>query len=306
MKLKKKISMLLVASMLSSSLVFAAPEDIEGSLSSMEVATYGKAQAGPVMERIERLEREYNGRLNSGSMTSRIDALYDELYTNDNAPSKEALMNAIEWNVRREVSDEPLITRLSAMEMKIIGKTGTGTLTERLDDLSTASFGENQLPMVKTTIPAGTLIKIALSEPVTTKNIKVGDKVKYHVAADVVSDGVLVFTKGAKGEGKVTKVSPARNFGRNAELVVEFEKTKAMEGTYVDTYVGEASKTEMKNAAMAAGASIAGIALLGPVGIIAGAFVKGKNIELPEGTELYVETKHDTPLYGVQMAINAE
>ncbi|MBR3624339.1 MAG: hypothetical protein IKN43_13445 [Selenomonadaceae bacterium] len=306
MKLKKKISMLLVASMLSSSFVFAAPEDIEGSLSSMEVATYGKAQTGAVMERIERLEREYNGKLSAGSMTSRIDALYDELYTNENAPSKEALMNAIEWNVRREVSDEPLITRLSAMEMKIVGKTGTGTLTERLDDLSIASFGENQLPVVKTNVPAGTLIKIALSEPVTTKNIKVGDKVKYHVAADVISDGILIFTKGAKGEGKVTKVTPARNFGRNAELVVEFEKTKAMEGTYVDTYVGEASKTEMKNAAMAAGASIAGIALLGPVGIIAGAFVKGKNIELPEGTELYVETKHDTPLYGVQMAINAE
>ena len=40
--------------------------------------------------------------------------------------------------------------------------------------------------------------------------------------------------------------------------------------------------------------------ILGPIGVIAGAFVHGKNIELPEGTEVYVQTKAETTLYGVQ------
>ena len=35
------------------------------------------------------------------------------------------------------------------------------------------------------------------------------------------------------------------------------------------------------------------------IGIIGGAFINGKNIELPEGTEFYVQTKSDTVLYGV-------
>lgn len=305
-KLKKIIASFLITSMLSANLVFAAPENIEESLGSMEMDTYGAAQIGPVMERIERLEREYTGTLNRGSMGERIDALYNKLYVNESEPSVEALANAIEWNIRHEVSDDPILSRISALEMKITGKTGEGTISSRLDELSKASFGENRLPVQKCVVPAGTLIKIALSETVTTKNIKVGDKVPFHVAEDVIVDGVLVFTKGGKGEGKVTKMQPAKNFGRNAELLVEFEKTKAMEGTYVETFVGEASKTEMERMGLAAGASIAGMVLLGPIGIIAGAFVKGKNIELPAGTQLIIETKLDNSLYGVPMEIKAE
>lgn len=305
-RLKKLISSFLITTMLSANLVFAAPENIETTLANMEMDTYGAAQMGAVMERIERLEREYNGALNKGSMGERIDALYNELYINESEPSIEALTNAIEWNIRHEVSDDPIISRVSAIEMKIMGKTGEGTVSGRLDALSKASFGENRLPVQKCTVPAGTLIKIALSEGVSTKNIKVGDIVNFHIAEDVITDGVLVFTKGAKGQGKVTKMQPAKNFGRNAELLVEFEKVKAMEGTYVETYVGEASKTEMERMGLAAGASIAGMVLLGPIGIIAGAFVKGKNIELPAGTELYIETKLDNSLYGVPMNIKAE
>ena len=97
----------------------------------------------------------------------------------------------------------------------------------------------------------------------------------------------------------MTKVKQARNFGRNAEVNIDFNKTKSIDGTYVDTYVGEEAKKEMKSLAMAAGASLAGIAVLGPIGIVAGAFVHGKDVRLPAGTELYIQTKADTTLYGV-------
>ena len=62
----------------------------------------------------------------------------------------------------------------------------------------------------------------------------------------------------------------------------------------------EKAKKQMETVAMAAGASLAGIAVLGPVGIVAGAFVNGKNIDLKAGTELYIQTKADTTLYGIQ------
>ena len=45
---------------------------------------------------------------------------------------------------------------------------------------------------------------------------------------------------------------------------------------------------------------LAGIAVLGPLGVVAGAFVHGKNVDLPAGTELYIQTKSDTTLFGVQ------
>ena len=50
---------------------------------------------------------------------------------------------------------------------------------------------------------------------------------------------------------------------------------------------------------MAAGASLAGMLILGPIGIIGGAFVHGKNVDLPEGTELYIQTAEETTVYGI-------
>jgi hypothetical protein len=142
--------------------------------------------------------------------------------------------------------------------------------------------------------------QVVISRKMANKlHLKAGDKVRYKVAEDVLVDGNLIFAKGEPGEGTVEKVRQAKNFGRNAEVQIDFNKTKSIDGTEIETYVGEESKQEMKHMAMAAGASVAGMLLLGPIGIIGGAFVKGKNIDLPEGTELYIQTKNEESLYGV-------
>lgn len=194
---------------------------------------------------------------------------------------------------------DPVDSRIADLEMDMTGKTGTGTYKQRLAALSQASFGSATLPLDQVRVPAETLIKVALVSPVNSNNLKVGDTIQYKIADDVIVNGKLVFAKGLPGEGTVTKVKQARNFGRNAEVEIDFNKTKSIDGTYVDTYIGEAAKKEMKNLAMAAGASLAGIAILGPIGIVAGAFVHGKDVNLPAGTELYIQTKADTTLYGV-------
>lgn len=194
---------------------------------------------------------------------------------------------------------EPVDSRMADLEMSMTGKTGTGTYKQRLASLSKASFGTAVLPLEQVRVPAETLIKIALVTPVDSDNLKVGDTIRYKIADDVIVNGKLVFAKGLPGEGTVTKVKQARNFGRNAEVNIDFNKTKSIDGTYVDTYIGEEAKKEMKSLAMAAGASLAGIAVLGPIGIVAGAFVHGKDVRLPAGTELYIQTKADTTLYGV-------
>ena len=236
-------------------------------------------------------------------MMARVDALYDEVYTNSTKPSILAELNAIEWNINHEVSMNSVEKRVADMEMSINGKTSEGTYKQRIKALSEASFGSATLPLAQTIVPANTLIKVALVDPVNTKNIKVGDTVRFKVASDVIVNGKLVFAKGEPGEGEVTKVTHARNFGRNAKLEIDFRQTKAIDGTDVDTFVGDEAKAEMKSLAMAAGASLAGIVLLGPIGIIGGAFVNGKDIDLPEGTELYIQTKADTTLYGVATTI---
>ena len=209
-------------------------------------------------------------------------------------------LNAIEWNINHETSLHSVQERVSEMEVALLGKTSEGTFQKRISALSEASFGTKEIPVSPVSVPANTLVKVALVTPVNAKNLKVGDTIEYQVADDVFVGDVLVFTKGSRGEGTVTKVKQAKNFGRNAAVDIDFKNTKALDGTYVTTFIGEEAKKEMQHLAMAAGASLAGIAVLGPLGVVAGAFVHGKNIDLPAGTELYIQTKADTTVYGVQ------
>lgn len=277
----------------------AAPTTVQDKLAAIEKDTYGTEQTGALTDRINKLEKDYTGTHRTGSMMSRVDAIYNQLYTNSTKPSVLTEINAIEWNINHEVSMKPVESRVADMEMTFNGKTSEGTYAQRVQELGKLSFGSETLPIVQTDVPANTLIKVALVDPVNAKNLKAGDVIRYKVIQDVIVNDQLVFAKGEPGEGLVKKVTQAKNFGRNAEVVIEFHKTKAIDGTYVETLLGTESEKEMKNLAMAAGASLAGIVILGPIGIIGGAFVKGKNVDLPEGTEFYIQTKNDTMLYGV-------
>ena len=302
MKFRKVCAIFLSAMLLVSSMGMdsaATPETVQAKLSAMEKDTYGTEQTGALLDRINKLEKDYDGTHRTGSMMARVDALYSEIYTNGSKPSVLAELNAIEWNIDHEVSMKSVEKRVADMEMTINGQTNEGTYKKRIQALASSSFGTVDLPMVQINVPKNTLIKVALVDPVNTKNLKKGDTIRYKVAADVIVDGKLVFAKGEPGDGVVTKVKQARNFGRNAELEIDYKQTKSIDGTYVATFMGEESKQEMKNLAMAAGASLAGIVILGPIGVIGGAFVKGKNIDLPEGTEFYIQTKDNTTMYGV-------
>ena len=296
------LALTLVLALTSVGTAFAAepPNAVQSKLALIEQDTYGQEQTGALIDRINRLERDYDGAHRAGSLTARIDAIYKELYTNSTTPSVLMNLNAIEWNIGHETSMGAVQERISEMEMSLLGKTGEGTFKKRIAALGTASFGTKNIPVVSTTVPANTLIKVALVSPVNAKDLKVGDIIEYQVADDVFVGGVLVFSKGARGEGEVTKVRQARNFGRSAHVEIDFRSTKALDGTYVTTYIGDEAKKEMEHLAMAAGASLAGMAVLGPIGIVAGAFVRGKNVDLPAGTTLYIQTEGETTLYGVQ------
>ena len=299
---KKIISMLLTVVLLATTMGMAAaatPETVQAKLALIETDTYGSEQTGAVMDRLSKLEKDYDGKHRSGSLMARVDAIYAELYKNDSGPSLLARLNAIEWNIDHEVSMKPVESRLSDMELHLLGKTEEGTFNSRIKSLGQASFGAEELPIEKVQVPANTLIKIATVDPVNAKKLKAGDMIRFKVAEDVIVDGDLIFAKGEPGEGKVEKVRQAKNFGRNAEVEIDFYVTKSIDGTEVDTYIGEQAKKEMKQLAMAAGASVASMLLLGPIGIIGGAFVKGRNVDVPAGSELFIQTENEQSLYGV-------
>lgn len=268
-------------------------------LAAVEITLYGAVQTGPLLDRINKLEKDYEGGHPGGSIMDRINDLYDATYDNSNGPSLITQMNALEWAVSHKVSMECMQDRVNAMEMSLRGKTSEGTFKHRVEGLSQDAFGSKTIPLVQTNIPANTLAKVSLVDRLNAKNLKVGDVVRLQAAEDVVEDGMLLFTQGAAGEAVVTKVSQAKNFGRNAEIELDFKYLTAVDGRQLNMVLGEESKKSMEQLGMAAGASVAGMLVLGPIGIIGGAFVQGKNIDLPEGTELYIQTLNDEVIYAI-------
>lgn len=271
----------------------------EAKLAAVETQLYGMTQTGAFAERINKVELDLKGTNSTGSMMERVNRVYDGVYDNSSAPSIITQMNALEWAISHTVSMDCIQQRVNTMEMSIEGKTSEGTIISRIENLSEFAFGTTEIPLVQTTVPANTLAKIALTDDLNAKNLKQGDIIKFQAAEDVVEDNLLIFTNGAAGEAEVTKVTQAKNFGRDASIELNFKYLTTVDGRQLEMVLGEESQKSMEQLGMAAGASLAGMLVLGPIGIIGGAFVQGKNINLPAGTELYIQTLNDAVIYAI-------
>ena len=277
---------------------------LQSKLQVVEQSVYGQGQTGALLSRISRLENDFYGKT-SGTNTAisdRINTLYSTMFDNSIRPSAITQMNGIEWFLSGHVSINSITDRITALETTLYGKAASGTLQKRMNDLALLAYGNSdaKTPLVSTSIPADTLIKIKLVTPLNSETTKAGDIVKFQAAEDIIYNGKLIVAAGSPGEGVVTKVKGAQNFGRNGEIDVDFQQIQSFDGTTLKTFLGDKAKMEIKNLAYAAGASVAGIALLGPIGIVGGIFVQGKDVDLPAGTEAYIQTKEETTIYAIQ------
>ena len=291
----------LAASMIFSASVFAASEDsANAKLAKIEIDTYGTEQSGALLDRISRLEKSYNGQNMTGNMNARIDAIYDVLYENNSEPGILAKINALEWNVSHEVQSGGIDKRLAAIENSILGKTIDGTFNERIRALATASYGAEILPITLTPLSENILIKVVTTVPVGSKTLQEGDTIPIKVAEDVFVDGNLVFASGLTGEGTVTSVRRAKNIFTNGKIETDFHTLKAIDGQDVKIFTGVEAIEAMTADSMARGLSLLGQTFSGKNKEIEEVLVRGKNIDLPAGVELYVQIKTPIVVYGVK------
>ena len=82
-------------------------------------------------------------------------------------------------------------------------------------------------------------------------------------------------------------------------VTVWLDTIPAIDGTEFTAVQGKEAKDRTRNEVKAAGASVAGAVLLGPVGLVGGAFVKGKNIEYPAGSTIYVQPQDSVTIQGL-------
>lgn len=306
MNWKKILCGALTASMIFTASVFcsAAEESANAKLARIETDTYGREQSGALLDRISRLEKSYSGRNMSGNMNARIEAIYDTLYDNNAEPGILAKINVLEWNLNNEVATGGVDLRLVALENQILGKTLEGTFNERIRALAKASYGAEILPMSQVQIPANTLIKVVTTSPVNAKILQEGDTIPVRVAEDIFIGDNLVFARGLPGEGVIVNIRLAKNIFTNGKVETDFYRLKSLDGQDVETFTGEEAFDEMADKSMSRGLSLIGQTFSGKHKQVEEVFIRGKNVDLPAGIELYIQTKKAVVVYGLKKNVS--
>ena len=146
-------------------------------------------------------------------------------------------------------------------------------------------------PMVVEPLPADTLVRVRLLDTLSSRTLHEGDHFDYEVARDARTGDFVWIPAGTRGVGTVTRARRAGAFGRGGKLNFAFGPIRSTTGETVVLGVSARSQEENERQHLATGASIAGLAALGPVGLVGGLFVKGREITISSGSELYVATE---------------
>ena len=283
---------------------FAASVNIPAAdkIKAMEVMLYGTVQEGSLIERMDTIEYDVNGLMTSEPILERIDEMHAYLTQKgeDGEASFLTRLNTVEWRLNESMSGGPAKARVEAVEKLLNGKAADGALSTRLEELlELVSYEGGVVPVQEVTLPKDSVIKVEFTKELGNKISKVGDEVSFKAADNLYVNDVLVLPKGATGVGKVKKVVQPGMFGKDGRVDIDFMYINSVDGTKIPVFVGELAKQQAKSYAGAAGAAIGGMIILGPVGVIGGAFVKGSSVVIPEGSVTYVQTSEDVTMQGV-------
>lgn len=305
MKKLTSILLALVVCLSCMATVFAeetSAQTVSEKLEHVEQYLYGTAQSGSLVSRVDSVEKDLFGNTHTGAVMSRVESITEAINGTSTGgnPSFATMLNAVEWQFADRMSTDSAKTRIEQLEQTINGSTNPNeSLKTRLEKLQTAAFQEGALTSSSAILPKDSLIKVKFMNDISSKNNKAGDQVDFVVDDNVYVGETLVLPKGAKGYGTIKKIVQPRIFGRDARIDLDFSHVTAIDGTNVPVYVGDLAKQEAKTAAGAAGASIGGMVLFGPVGIVGGAFVKGQSVTIPADTYTYVQVNKDIAINGI-------
>ncbi|MDR3331019.1 MAG: hypothetical protein LBT08_00180 [Synergistaceae bacterium] len=298
--MKRALYMVMALAVMAASVVSAAEvaTQDEGTplygLDRVESFVYGVPQNGGLLLRLSKVERDLFGMELPGSLTERQQALQNFVEEgNSNQPSFIFKVGVAEWVTLRRVNpSNSFEDRIVNLETTLEGEQQSGALSARLERILTKLLPSGVFA-VPVQASAGTVFRAKFIETLTVRNVAQGDVIQLELDEDYVIDGTLAAAKGNRVFASVTRVRLPRSFGRQAEIGVEFTDVEFIGGARAPVLIGPESEKAMKidkGAIGAAGASIAGLALLGPVGLVGGFLVRGSDKQIPAGATVYVET----------------
>jgi plastocyanin len=137
-------------------------------------------------------------------------------------------------------------------------------------------------------------VKLRLGENLTSATAKAGDQVPFEVTEEVDVDGVPVIAKGGQALATVTDASPRKSMGRGGKLDVNVDSVRLIDGEKLQLRAVQDNKGGGHVGAMT-GAMVATSIVFFPAAPLF-LFVHGKDIVIPQGTEVTAFVQGDMKL----------
>ena len=286
-----------VALIMSAVLPLCAQEDSSTFhvMSRVEQLVYGGERTGGLVDRLNSVERDMFGRELPGSIAERQTALLTFIEKGtEYQPSLLFKLGVAEWAVERRIDSlSPVVKRVDALEVQLEGTPQVERpVTMRLERVLGLLLSE-PVTAAEIELPAATIIRASLAHSLSPKTAKKGDPVDMVLHSDLVIKSNLIAPKGSRVTAVVTEVTKPRSFGRPAEVKVGVESLYSIGSQPIPLTFGEESQqaVEAESAQLAAaGTSVVGALLLGPVGLVGGFLIRGDLKELPEGSVVFSQT----------------
>ncbi len=147
--------------------------------------------------------------------------------------------------------------------------------------------------VVSVYVPGGTPIHVSLADPLSSATAQQGDEVAILVTKDVGVDGMLVVKAGASGQATVVDAHGAGGNGSGGKIALSLDYIYSVDGGKIALSAVNHSTDSADSKGAASTATIATYLLLGPLGLFAHNFVRGKDVTIGTDRVFDVFIDHD-------------
>lgn len=282
-------------------------------LDRIEQTVYGSTHTGGMLSRLDGIEKDLYGSKLQGTLLERQAAHVDFIENGSNGqPSLLFKTSVAEWGVGiPNNAARPLMDRVPLIEKKLEASALDSRPLAMRIERALGKIVSDPVAAVAAEVPAGTVARLQLMETLKPAKTKKGNTVLFRVTHNIIVNNELVVPVGAPAEGVVTAVRKPGFFGRPSRIKVTVKSLRTLGGAVLPLTQGSASKkaTEFETSyAAAAGTSLVGAMVLGPVGLVSGFFIRGNAKDVPAGSVVYVETEKtvSVPAYPIPESLKAQ
>ena len=190
------------------------------------------------------------------------------------------------------------MTRNTALTLATLALSGSVFAQQAVSTSNVPSAGPS--PIASTQLPSphtlldGTPIKLRLSQTISSSDAKVGQEIPFEVVEEVKVDDVVVLPKGANAIANVTEADHKKSMGRAGKLNISISYARLSDNEKVALRAIKESKGGGHVGAMT-GAIVATSIVFFPAAPLF-LFIHGKDITIPQGTEITAFVEGDTHL----------